>query len=286
MAASETLTRFGVAVVGVPIAVAAVYFGGWVLGGLLAALAALGALELFRMSEQKGVQPLGGLGAGAAAVFVLLATAAVGVAWPGATLWLLLVALTLVCITAAIWSRGVEGNPLLSVAVTVFGAVYTGGLLSHGVLLRHLEGVESAWHGTALVFAPVLLTWASDTSAYFAGRQWGRRKLIPRVSPGKTVEGSIGALIGTVVVALLYSEVLRQFGSYQLGLGAALVFGLLVSITAQIGDLAESLLKRDTGVKDSGAFFPGHGGVLDRVDSLLFTLPLAYLFFRFMIGPG
>jgi len=116
--------------------------------------------------------------------------------------------------------------------------------------------------------------------------QWGRRKLIPRVSPGKTVEGSIGALVGTVVVALLYSEVLRLFPSYQLGYGAALVFGLLVSVTAQIGDLAESLLKRDAGVKDSGTLFPGHGGVLDRLDSLLFTLPLAYLFFRFVVGPA
>jgi phosphatidate cytidylyltransferase len=286
MAASETTTRFAVAVVGVPIAVGAVYLGGWALGVLLAVLAALGAVELYRMAAQKAVQPLVGLGAGAAASFVLLATAAVGAPWPGATLWLLLVMLTLVSITVAIWTRGVEGNPLLVVAVTVLGAVYTGGLLSHGVLLRHLDGVESAWHGTALVFAPVLLTWASDTFAYFVGRQWGRHKLIPKVSPGKTVQGAIGALVGTVLVALLYSEVLRQFGSYRMDWGAALLFGLLVSVTAQIGDLAESLLKRDAGVKDSGTLFPGHGGVLDRLDSLLFTLPMAYLFFRFLVGPA
>jgi phosphatidate cytidylyltransferase len=285
MAASETLTRAAVALIGIPIALAAVYAGGWLLGTFLAIFATLGALELYRMAERKGVQPLRGLGAGAAAAFVLLATASAGAEWPGATLWLLLVVLTLVAIAAAIWMRGVEGNPLLTVAVTVFGAVYLGGLLSHGMLLRHLPGVESAWHGTALVFAPVLLTWASDTSAYFVGRQWGRRKLIPRVSPGKTVEGALGALVGTVVVAVLYSEVLRQFPAYRLDWGAAIVFGLLISIVAQIGDLAESLLKRDAGVKDSGTLFPGHGGVLDRLDSLLFTLPLAYLFFRFLLGP-
>jgi phosphatidate cytidylyltransferase len=154
------------------------------------------------------------------------------------------------------------------------------------ILLRHLPGVETAWHGAALVFAPVLLTWASDTSAYFVGRQWGKRKLIPQVSPGKTVEGSLGALAGTVEVAILYSEVLRQFENYRLEIGAALVLGLLVSVAAQLGDLVESLLKRDAGVKDSGGFFPGHGGVLDRLDSLLFTLPLAYLFFRFVVGPA
>jgi phosphatidate cytidylyltransferase len=282
--ASETLTRFGVAVVAVPLVVAAVYLGGWVLGGVVAVVAVLAALELFRMAAAKGVRPLEGVGAGAAGFFVLLATAAGGAPWPGATLWVLLVVVALVAVTWAIWARGVEGDPLFAVALTLFGAVYTGGMLSHGVLLRHLPGVESAWHGTALVFAPVLLTWASDTSAYFVGRQWGRRKLIPSVSPGKTVEGSIGALLGTVLVALLYSQVLGQFESYRMGLGTALVFGLLISVTAQIGDLAESLLKRDAGVKDSGTLFPGHGGALDRVDSLLFTLPLAYLFFRFIVG--
>jgi hypothetical protein len=113
-----------------------------------------------------------------------------------------------------------------------------------------------------------LLTWASDTSAYFVGRQWGRRKLIPRVSPGKTVEGSLGALIGTVGVALLYSEVLRQYDNYRLDIGAALVLGLLVSVAAQIGDLVESLLKREAGVKDSGALLPGHGGLLDRLGAV------------------
>lgn len=286
MPASETLTRVGVAVVAIPIVVAAAYLGGWVLGALLAVFAVLAALEFFRMAAAKGVRPLEAVGAGAAGFFVILATAAGGVPWPGATLWVLLVATALVAVTYAIWARGVEGEPLVAVSVTVFGAVYTGGMLSSGILLRHLPGVESAWHGTALVFAPVLLTWASDTSAYFVGRQWGRTKLIPRVSPGKTVQGSIGALVGTVLVALLYSLVLEQFESYRLGIGTALVFGLLISVTAQIGDLAESLLKRDAGVKDSGAFFPGHGGVLDRVDSLLFTLPLAYLFFRFFVGPA
>jgi phosphatidate cytidylyltransferase len=285
MAASETLTRAAVAAVGVPIAVLAVYLGGWVLGALLAVLAALGAVEFFRMVEQKGVRPLAEVGAGAAAVFVLLATAARGAAWPGATLWVLLVVLTLVSITYAIWARGVEGSPLLAVAATICGAVYTGGLLGHGVLLRHLEGIQGAWHGTALVFAPVLLTWASDTFAYFVGRQWGRRKLIPRVSPGKTVEGALGAVVGTVLVAALYSAVLRQFDTYQVGIGAALALGLFISVAAQVGDLAESLLKRDAGVKDSGALFPGHGGVLDRLDSLFFTLPLAYFFFRFVVGP-
>jgi phosphatidate cytidylyltransferase len=279
MAASETLTRVAVAAVGIPIAVGAVYAGGWLLGGFLAIFAALGALELFRMAELRGAVPFAGLGAAAAMGFVLLATARATHVSVWTSSWSVLVLLALGSLVGAIWLRGVEGNPLLVVSATVFGAVYTGGLLSYGMLLRHLPGIESAWHGTALVFAPVLLTWASDTSAYFAGRRWGRRKLIPKVSPGKTVEGSVGAVVGTILVAALYSWVLGQFGTYRLDLGSAVVFGLGISVAAQVGDLAESLLKRDAKVKDSGALFPGHGGVLDRVDSLLFTLPLAYLFF-------
>ncbi|MBA4158308.1 MAG: phosphatidate cytidylyltransferase [Gemmatimonadetes bacterium] len=285
MPISETATRVGVAAVAIPIAVAAAFAGGWILGVFVAVFAGLGALELFRMAARKDVQPLRGPGAAAAAGFVLAATATT---YEGAEplAWLLLVVLVLTAVTAAIRARGVAGNPLLVVSVTVFGAVYTGGLLSHGVLLRHLPGVQSAWHGTALVFAPLLLTWASDTSAYFVGRKWGRRKLIPRVSPGKTVEGSIGALVGTIIVASLYTLVLQQWSTYQLGLATAMFFGLVISVAAQVGDLAESLLKRDAGVKDSGTLFPGHGGVLDRVDSLLFTLPIAYLFFRFVVGPA
>ncbi|MDP9347749.1 MAG: phosphatidate cytidylyltransferase, partial [Gemmatimonadota bacterium] len=199
--------------------------------------------------------------------------------------WLLALYLVAV-LTASIWTRGVDGEPLLSVSVTVFGTLYTGGLLSYALYLRHLPQVITAWHGTALLFAPVLLTWASDTFAYFVGRAWGRRKLIPRVSPGKTVEGSLGALGGSLVVALGYAWVLGHFPTYRMTLGEAAVLGVLVSVAAQVGDLAESLLKRDTGVKDSGALLPGHGGALDRFDSLFFTLPLAYLFFRFVVGAG
>jgi phosphatidate cytidylyltransferase len=279
MAASETMTRLSVAVVLIPIAVGAVYVGGWLLGVVLAVFAVLGALELFRMAEQRGVAPFAAVGAAASAAFVLLATAKATHIAVWTSSWSVLILLALSSLVGAIWLRGVEGNPLLVVSATVFGAVYVGGLLAFGILLRHLPGVESAWHGTALVFAPVLLTWSSDTSAYFAGRTWGRRKLIPKVSPGKTVEGAIGAVVGTVLVAALYSWVLGQFGTYRLDLGSAIVFGFVVSIAAQIGDLAESLLKRDAKLKDSGALFPGHGGVLDRFDSLLFTLPLAYLFF-------
>ncbi len=285
MAVSETAQRTLVAAVGVPIAVAAVYAGRWLLALLLALAAVLAALELYRMAERKQVRAIAPVGAAAAAGFVLLAALRLDQGLEGAGAWMLVGVLLLAITTAAIWLRGVEGEPLLCLSVTLFGAIYTGGLLSYALFLRHLPDIEGPWHGTALVFAPVLLTWASDTFAYFVGRQWGKRKLIPRVSPGKTVEGAIGALLGTIPVALAYAWVLGSFGTYRLSLGEALVLGILISVAAQVGDLAESLLKRDVGVKDSGALLPGHGGALDRVDSLLFTLPIAYGFFR-LIGAG
>jgi phosphatidate cytidylyltransferase len=179
----------------------------------------------------------------------------------------------------------VEGDPLLAVSVTVFGALYTGCLLAFALYLRHLPGVTGWRHGTALVFAPVLLTWTNDSCAYFVGRAMGKHRLIPRVSPGKTVEGTLGALAGTIMVAALYSRVLGGFPAYRVGMAQAAAFGALVTVAAVVGDLVESLLKRDAGVKDSGTLLPGHGGALDRFDSLFFTLPLAYFFFRYVVGP-
>jgi phosphatidate cytidylyltransferase len=284
VARSETTTRVLVALVGIPVAVAAIYLGGWALGALLALVSVLAALEFYRMAGEKGAQPLAPLGAVAAALWVLLAAWRPALGPDTAAYPILLTALVLVATTAAIWARGVEREPLTSVSATVFGSAYTGGLLGYALFLRHLPESVGAWHGTALVFAPVLLTWASDSFAYFVGRAFGRRKLIPRVSPGKTVEGSLGALVGTVLVALVYSLVLDAFPTYHIGLGLAAIFGVIISVAAQVGDLAESLLKRDAGVKDSGTLLPGHGGALDRFDSLFFTLPIAYFFFRYLVG--
>lgn len=283
---SETTQRVLVAAVGIPLAVAAVYLGGWILALLLVTVAVLAALEFYRMAEKKGARPLRLVGAALAAAFVLLAGLAASGGPNDAGFATLTTVGVLVTASAAIWTRGTAGEPLLATATTIFGAYYTGALIAFGLFLRHMPGIEGAWHGTAIVFAPVLVTWASDTFAYFVGRRWGTRKLIPRVSPGKTVQGATGAVIGSVVVAVAYSYVLQSFSTYHLTIIDAAVFGLLISVAAQIGDLAESLFKRDSGVKDTGTLLPGHGGVLDRFDSLLFTLPLAYLFFSVVIEAG
>ena len=275
-----------VAAVGIPIAVGVMYLGGWALALLIGIVAVLAAREFYSMVERKPARPLRLLGCATAAAFVALAAVTPSAGPEDAGFVTVIVLATLTIAVAAIWLRGVEGEPILSISTTLAGALYTGLLLSFAVFLRHLPGSVDARHGTLLLLAPVLLTWTSDTFAYFVGRAWGTRKLIPRVSPGKTVQGAVGAVVGSMLVSVLYALLLNQFPTYRLGLGEALLFGLAISIAAQVGDLVESLMKRDAGVKDSGTLLPGHGGALDRFDSLLFTLPVAYFLLRALTGVG
>jgi phosphatidate cytidylyltransferase len=132
-----------------------------------------------------------------------------------------------------------------------------------------------------------VLTWASDIGAYFVGRTVGGRKLLPAVSPGKTVSGALGGLAATILVSWLYVRyALAPVASLTMTLPATIAFGLVISIAAQVGDLTESLLKREANVKDSSRLIPGHGGLLDRLDSLLFVLPVAYLLFGWLLLPA
>lgn len=299
MPGSELARRVAVAVIGIPVAVAAVHAGGWVLGGLLAVLAAGGALELYRLAGRQGVRPFTSLGAAAALGSVLLAAWRPAAGAAAGPLLGVAVALALVTAGAAVWARGVEGRPLAAVAVTVFGVVYSGWTLAHAVFLRHefIAGAgdpragapaflgSDAWLGTAVVVFVVGLTWINDSCAYFAGRAWGRRKLIPRVSPGKTVVGAVAGVAGAVAFGAAYAWVVLA-GWYGLAVGplAGAAGGVLIAVVAQVGDLAESVLKREAGVKDSGRLIPGHGGILDRLDALFFTLPAAYWYLAVLLG--
>jgi phosphatidate cytidylyltransferase len=141
--------------------------------------------------------------------------------------------------------------------------------------------------GLALLLWVFLVTWATDIGAYFVGRTIGGRKLMPSVSPGKTVSGAIGGVVVTVLVAWVYVRfALRPAAQLALSAAGIIVFGVVISIVAQIGDLFESLLKREAGVKDSSKLLPGHGGVLDRLDSLFFVLPVAHLLLGWLLVPA
>jgi phosphatidate cytidylyltransferase len=288
-------------VIAAPLAIAILLYGGWPLAALLAVVSALGAWEFFRIARASGLTPFDDVGTAVAGLIPLVVHAKfLGLYDPNGRLGALslIVIVLLVLLGLAIWMRGVAGKPLSSVAATVFGIAYTGGTLSFGYGIRNhdyasapaalaLGGRTFALAaGGLLLLLPVLVTWASDIGAYAVGRTMGKHKLIPSVSPGKTVEGAVGGLLASMLVAAVYTRyVLHPAAhlSFRMTPVGVLTFGALVSVAAQIGDLAESLFKREAGVKDSSHIIPGHGGILDRFDSLLFVLPVSFVLLGFML---
>jgi len=160
------------------------------------------------------------------------------------------------------------------ILIILFGVLYVGFPLSTVVSTRSLSD------GQFLVLFLAVVTWASDTGAYYAGTLWGKHPLLPSVSPKKTVEGVLGGLALAVGAALLA----QWWFASQLSQSDALILGMLLTATGLLGDLFESAIKRRTGVKDSGGILPGHGGMLDRLDSLLFTAPTFYYYVAYIRG--
>jgi phosphatidate cytidylyltransferase len=159
-------------------------------------------------------------------------------------------------------------HAFLNWAWTLAGILYIGWLLSHYISLRELE------MGREWVFYALLVTFATDTFAYFIGKTWGRHKLAPDISPKKTIEGAVGGLLGAAGISVLAVWLFALPVNY----GIAVVLGIVISIFGQVGDLFESLFKRNMGVKDSGKSLPGHGGFLDRIDSIVFTGIVVYYY--------
>jgi len=151
-----------------------------------------------------------------------------------------------------------------------------GGILYVGWLLSYLVGLRGLEDGRNWVFLAIIVTFASDTAAYFVGRAMGRNKLAPRISPGKTWEGTTAGFMGAIVIAILFTFPTPL--QLPIGYGQAVLLGFLISLFGQLGDLAESLLKRNTGVKDSSSLLAGHGGFLDRIDSIVFASVVVYYY--------
>lgn len=275
---SNLAQRILFALAAIPVVIGAVWYGDWALASVLAIASALGAWEFYRLAERLGTRPMARVGIAIAAVLPLGVHARyVGLPVDALVSPTVGAVLVVVLFSAAIFARGVAGRSLESVALTVFGILYTGGMLSFGYLLRYHPYTIGRAAGTALLVLALALVWISDTAAYVVGRTMGKRKLMPSVSPGKTIAGAVGALITSAIAswALITVVLVPQA---QLGLHAAhaVLFGIAISTAVQLGDLAESLIKRQAGVKDSSQIIPGHGGVLDRIDGMLFALPVAY----------
>ncbi|MFZ5814126.1 MAG: phosphatidate cytidylyltransferase [Bacillota bacterium] len=267
------LVRILTGLVGIPLFLGLLYLGRWPLLVVMAGMGLIGFHEYSRMWRAKGIHvslPLGGL-----ATLALMLWAGL---WPqqGGYLGAIL-SLTAIALLSWVLFR-YEERSVVDGLVTLAGVLYVGFLLSHLLLLRGL-GEGTGWDpGLKWLLFGLLCTWAADTFAYFVGVAFGRRKLAPRISPGKSVEGAAGGGLGAVVVGLLWAPLIG-IPSWQ----GALV-GLVIAGISILGDLAESAMKRYVGVKDSGRLLPGHGGVLDRFDSSLFVLPFVYYIATLVYG--
>ena len=269
--------------------------GGAALAALLAIAAAVAAWEFYRIARAAGHTPLSDLGCAIAGLIPIAVHARyLGALDPRVSYFAVLLA---VVMSVVMWARGATAaaRPLGAMSVTVFGALYTGGMLSFGYALRYHDyavggariGAIPIASGALVLGLPLLLTWASDIGAFFVGRAVGGPKLMPSISPGKTRSGAVGGLLASVAVTWLYVQyLLVPIAQLALTTVGIVVFGVLISVAAQLGDLVESMLKREAGVKDSSNLLPGHGGVLDRLDSLFFVLPTAHLLLGWLLIPA
>lgn len=246
------------ALIGAPLFLGLIYLGGLYTAFLVAVLTLLALREFMQIGEQMGMRAWSKL------------TTLVTVVWLislliGGAEWRLTVLVFWLLIGLGRLALTYPRTSLSEASFNLLAVLYSVVLLSHLYLLRQLpNGIE--W-----TFITISLVWATDTGAYLIGGQFGSHLLAPQISPKKTVEGSLGGLLCSIAVALVFW---RIFG------GATwimyIILGVIIGISAQIGDLFESALKRSAGVKDSGKLIPGHGGILDRFDSLIFALPLVY----------
>ena len=166
-----------------------------------------------------------------------------------------------------------KGLDMAPAGRALLGILYIPLLMSHFILIRRTQS------GVLWIFFILVLAFAGDVAAYYVGRRLGKRKLLPEVSPGKTVEGTIGLIAGSVVGCLIF----RHWFFPVLTVTHAAILGLVGSVVGQLGDLSESALKRAAGVKDSGVILPGHGGILDRLDCLMFITPFVFYYQEFVI---
>jgi phosphatidate cytidylyltransferase len=254
--------------------------------GFVALQTVLGLEEFYRMARGKGLEPVRWLG-------LLAALAVLGLAYRPQTPNTALFATAALLVLLALALRR-AGRPLVleSAAVTAFGVLYVGWLSAHLVLLRELPwraGLAYA-DGAGLVLFTFLVTWSCDTGAYLTGRLVGRTPLWSAISPRKTLEGAVGGFAFAVIASLAAAAtflrpagVAGEPGAPLLPVAHALAVGALVGVCGQVGDLVESLFKRDAASGDSSALIPGHGGILDRFDSLYFAAPIVYHYLRAVV---
>jgi phosphatidate cytidylyltransferase len=289
--------RLLTAAVGIPILLGLIYFGDWYLGAAVLLLSLLGLREFFRLAQATGLHPGRWIGYIIGALLVIAtsavprAAAALGLPPLEAERELAYIVVSLLVLAAIALLVQQVASPappaaMANAGLTLLGLCYLPLSLSYLIKLRgfwpeltRLGSTRSLVPaGACWLVLVVFACWAADTTAYAIGKTLGRHHLCPKISPGKTVEGAVAALLAALLVTAALG---RWFG---LPLREGVILGLLLGLVAQLGDLSKSVMKRQAGVKDSGAILPGHGGVLDRFDSLLFSAPVAFYYLILIRG--
>ena len=259
------LTRIISALIGAPLILLFLFVKGNYLYLFAGVLSLVGMYEYYRAVGNIGIKT-----ASLAGYLFCIAFYVLQLIYPEAEVFSkLLPMLLLVVFTYELFTRksGVTG-----VAHTLFGFVYVSFLLAHLIFINKLQ------NGEFLIWLPFFTAWFTDTAAYFTGVSIGKHKLFPSISPNKTVEGYLGGIIGGSILTTLFGIIIRSYGC-PIPLTHFIVIGLICGFASEVGDLAASYIKRFTGIKDFGSLIPGHGGILDRFDSILFTMPVVYYYF-------
>lgn len=276
--------RIGFAAVAIPAAFGLVYLGGWVLALLVAIVGLLGAKELLGFVPRRDIQPMALPAFVSAAViapltYQALSSAAAAALW--ATWWPYVGALWLIAVLLWVLAvRPPDGHPIEAAGTTILSVLYAAAPPAFLLVLRHQGHGLTSWAGTWLVFFPLIVIWVCDTFAMLGGMLIGGPRLAPVVSPGKTRSGGVAGVVGALVVGAVFAWWVFPAAGVAAGVLNVLIIALVLSVVGQLGDLTESLFKREAGVKDSGTLIPGHGGILDRFDSLYFALPVCAFLYR------
>ena len=312
---SNHLKRVLIAIVGIPVIIAASVAGGIYFFLLVSAISALSLYEFYKIAEKKGAKPVVTIGI-VSGFFVNLSffhvklrdfiagyaqSHAIFMPFPSQTQLLFMTILIVVILLGLVELFRNNGSAILNLSATVLGIIYIS--LFFGTLIglrevfvpfdfpinRYFSVPDSyadpavaaqvyRWGGYTVI-SILAMIWVCDSAAYYAGTAFGKHKLFPRVSPKKSWEGSIAGFIFAIITAVAAKYIALDY----LPLGSAVIIGVIAGVFGQLGDLLESLLKRDAGVKDSSLMIPGHGGVFDRFDSLLLVSPLVYLYIDYIL---
>lgn len=250
--------------IGIPIISACIFFGGLPFLFLILGLAIIAVNEFYNLMMKKGFFPAYYVGNLITIFFIVFAYYALNKNWEPAHSAILTLAAAIALISGIFLKR--EKDTIVDVAVTILGMIYVGWFFSYLIFIRSLTD-----HGGYLFFL-VFTIWAMDIAAYLAGKVFGHTPLLPSISPKKTWEGAVAGFLTCLLAAWIFSW------TANLVIWDALILGGLIGIFGQLSDLIESLIKRDAGAKDSSNIIPGHGGVLDRIDSFVLTAPLMYYY--------